>query len=139
MTSERFAELVEIYGAEPRRWPQAQRQAAIAFTEDHPGETATILETARKLDEALARYVVPGPSTKLIRMVMESAPSIQAAARRVRLWRQGASFAAVGLAGALAGALAIAVLVPMSSSPRNEDGGAYAVTAFSNMAQMTDE
>jgi hypothetical protein len=138
MTSERFAELVEIYGAEPRRWPQAQRQAAIAFTEDHPEETATILETARNLDEALDRYVVLGPSTKLIWRIMASAPSIRAAARRARLWRQGASFAAVGLAGALAGALAIAVLVPMSS-PGNEDGGAYAVTAFSNMAQMTDE
>jgi hypothetical protein len=138
MTPERFAELVEIYGAEPRRWPQGQRQAAKAFTGDHPKEAATILETARRLDEALDRYVVPGPSAKLIRMIMESAPSIRAAARRARLLRQGASFAAVGLAGALAGALAIAVLVPVSS-PRDEDGGAYALTAFSPMAQMTDE
>jgi hypothetical protein len=138
MTPERFAELVEIYGAEPRRWPQAQRQSAIAFTEDHPEETVTILESARKLDEALDRCVVPGPNAKLIRMIIESAPSVRTAARRARLWRQGASFAAVGLAGALAGALAIAVLVPMSSS-RDEDGGAYAVTAFSNMAQMTDQ
>jgi hypothetical protein len=138
MTPERFAKLVEIYGAEPQRWPQAQRQAAIAFTEDHPEETATIVETARRLDGALDRYVVPGPSAKLIRMIIESAPSIQAAARRVRLWRQGASFAAVGLAGALTGALAIAALVPMSS-PRDENSSAYAPTAFSTMAQMTDE
>jgi len=139
MTLERFAELVEIYGAEPRRWPEAHRQAAIAFTEDHPGEAASILETARRLDEALDHYVVPGPSAKLVRIIMESAPSIRAAARRMRLWKQGASFAAVGLAGALIGALAIAVLVPMSSPP-DEDAGAYAVTAFSNnMAQMADE
>jgi hypothetical protein len=138
MNSERFAELVDIYGAEPRRWPQGQRQAAIAFMQEHPEEAATILETARRLDQALDRYVVPGPGAKLVGMIIESAPSIPAAARRARLWRQGASFAAVGLAGALAGALAIAVLVPMRS-PRDEDGGAYALTAFSNMAQMTDE
>jgi hypothetical protein len=119
MTPERFAELVEIYGAEPRRWPQGRRQAAIAFMEDRPEEAATILETA------------------LIRMIMESA-SIRAASRRVRLWRRGTSFVAVGLAGALAGALAVAVLVPMSA-PGDEDGDAYAITAFSNMAQMTDE
>lgn len=138
MTPERFAELIEIYGAEPRRWPQDQRQAAIAFTEDHPEEAATIAETARRLDEALDRYVVPGPSARLIRAIMESAPPICAAARRVRLWRQGASLAALGLAGALAGALAIAFLMPMRAPP-DEDGGAYAVTAFSNMAQITDE
>jgi hypothetical protein len=138
MTPERFAELVETYGAEPRRWPQGQRLAAFAFTEDHPQEVATILENARRLDDALDRYTVPGPSAKLVRIIRESAPAIRAAARRVRLWKQGASFAAVGLAGALIGALAIAVLVPMSS-PADEDGGPYAVTAFSNMAQMADE
>jgi hypothetical protein len=138
MTPERFAELVEIYGAESRRWPQGQRQAAIAFTQDHPEDAATILETGGRVDEALDRYVVSGPSATLIRMIMQSAPSVRAAARRTRLWRQGASFGAVGLAGALIGALVIAVLVPISS-PRDEDGGAYARTAFSNMAQITDE
>jgi|SRR5579863_8581812 len=138
MTPERFAELVEIYGAEPRRWPQAQRPAAIAFTEDHPDEAATILETARRLDQTLDRYIVPGPSAELVRTIRHSAPSIVPTARRGRFWRQGASFAAVGLAGGLAGALAIALLTPMSTAA-DEDSGAYAATAFSNMAQITDE
>lgn len=138
MTPERFTELVEIYGAEPRRWAREQRQAAIAFTEDHPEEAAAILETARKLDEALDRYVVSEPRAKLIRTITESAPSIRTATRRGRLWRQGASFAAVGLAGALAGALAIALLMPMSA-PGEEEGDAYAATAFSNVVQTTDE
>lgn len=138
MTPEDFAKLVAIYGAEPRRWPQDQRQAAIAFAEDHPEEAATVLETARRLDEVLDGYVVPGPRTNLIRMIAESVPSIRATKHRLRLWKQGASFAAVGLAGALAGALTIALLMPVSA-PVDEDGGAYAVTAFSNMAQVTDE
>jgi hypothetical protein len=139
MTPERFAELVEIYGADSRRWPHGQRQAAIAFAEEHPEEAATILETAQRVDKVLDRYVVPGPSAKLVRMIMESAPSVRAAARRARLWRQTASFAAVGVSGALIGALAIAVLVPMNSARDEDDGGAYARTAFSNMAQITDE
>lgn len=138
MTSKRFAELVAAYGAEPRRWPEGQRQAAMAFMEDHPEEAAPVLENGRSLDEALDRYVVSAPSAKLILMITESAPSIRAAARRVRLWRQGAGFAAVGLAGALAGALAITLLMPMSA-PNDEDSGAYAVTAFSDMAQIKDE
>lgn len=138
MTPEHFAELVDIYGAEPRRWPQAQRQAAIAFMENRPEEVESILRAAQSLDMVLDRYIVPGPSAKLIRAVTDSAPSMRSAARRIRLWRQGLSFAAVGLAGALAGALAIAVLIPMSV-PRDEDNGAYATTAFTNMAQMKDE
>jgi hypothetical protein len=138
MTPARFAELVEIYGAESRRWPEGERLAAIAFTKDHPEEAANTLETARRLDEALDGYLVSGPSAKLIRRIMESAPLIGPAARRGRLWRNGASFAAVGLAGALAGALAIALLMPLNAQ-RGEDAGAYASTAFSNMAQISDE
>jgi hypothetical protein len=138
MTLERFAELVEIYGAEPRRWPQRERQEAMLFAREHADDAERILAGARKLDAALDRYVVPAPGATLIRAIMESAPPIRAAARRVRLWRHGMSFAAAGLAGALAGALVIAVLLPMSV-PDDEDGGAYAVTAFTNMAHITDE
>lgn len=139
MTPERFAELVDIYGAEPRRWPEAQRQSAVAFMENRPEEVEPVLRAARKLDAILDRYVVPGPGARLIGVIMESAPLVRTAARRVQLWRQGASFAAVGLAGALAGALAIAVLIP-TSVPGDEDNGAYATTAFTSMVQqMTDE
>ena len=128
----------ERIGKRTARWPQEQRQEAISFTEDHADEAEQVLAAARKLDEALDRYVVPAPGATLIGAIMESAPPVRAAARRVWLWRQGVSFAAVGLAGALAGALVIAVLLPMSV-PGDEDGGAYAVTAFTSMAQMTDK
>ncbi|HEY2534510.1 MAG TPA: hypothetical protein VGJ20_42465 [Xanthobacteraceae bacterium] len=76
MTSELSAEGVEIYVVKLRRWPDGQRQAAIVFAEDHPEEAATILESTRRLDEALDRYVVPWPGAKLIRMITDSAPSI---------------------------------------------------------------
>jgi len=137
MTSERFAELAEIYGAEPRRWPEGQREAAAAYRKAHPEEAEKALLAARRLDRALDRYAVPGPGAKLAMTIIEAAPPLRAAARRLRLWRQGAGFAALGLAGALAGALAIAVLMPMTAP--SDENGAYAMTAFSDMAQIMDE
>jgi hypothetical protein len=137
MTPERFAELVEIYGAELRRWPEEQRDAAMAYVETHPQDAEKALQAARMLDGALDRYVVPGPGAGLATAIIEAAPPLRAAARRLKIWRQGASFAALGLAGALAGALAIAVLLPMTAPP--DEDGAYAMTAFSNMAEIVDE
>jgi hypothetical protein len=137
MTPERFAELIETYGAEPRRWPEALRDTATAWMEAHPEETANALHAARRLDGVLDRYLVPGPDAKLTAAIIEAAPPLRAAARRLRLWRQGAGFAALGFAGALAGALAIAVLMPMTAP--SDENGAYAMTAFSDMAQIMDE
>ncbi|MGN6583240.1 MAG: hypothetical protein ACTHJV_06015 [Rhizobiaceae bacterium] len=137
MTPERFAELVEIYGSEPRRWPEGQRDAAASYVETHPQDAEKTLQAARRLDEALDRYAVPGPGAGLTTAIIDGSPPLRVAARRMRLWRQGAGFAALGLAGALAGALTIAVLLPMTAPP--DEDGAYAMTAFSNMAQIMDE
>jgi hypothetical protein len=137
MTPERFAELVEIYGAELRRWPEEQRDAASLCMETHPEETARALQAARWLDGSLDRYAMPRPGTGLTKAIIDASPPLRAAARRMRLWRQGAGFAALGLAGALAGALAIAVLIPMTAPP--DENSAYAMTVFGNMAEIMDE
>jgi hypothetical protein len=137
MTPERFAELAEIYGAELRRWPEEQREAAATYRKAYPREAEKALAAARKLDGALDRYAVSGPGARLVTAIVEAAPPLRAASRRMQFWRQGAGFAALGLAGALAGALAIAVLMPMTAPP--DEDGAYAMTAFSNMAQIVDE
>ncbi|TAN18325.1 MAG: hypothetical protein EPN45_01285 [Rhizobiaceae bacterium] len=137
MTPERFSELAEIYGAELRRWPEDRREAAAAYSEAYPEEAERTLAAARRLDEALDGYAVTGPGAKLTMAIVEATPSFRTAARRMQLWWQGAGFAALGLAGALAGALAIALLMPMTVPP--DEGGAYAMTAFSDMAQIVDE
>ena len=36
MNAERFASLLDAYGAEPRRWPDAERDAAQAFARADP-------------------------------------------------------------------------------------------------------
>lgn len=137
MTPERFSELAEIYGAEPRRWPEDRRKDAAAYRKAHPEEAEKALAGVRRLDEALDGYAVTGPGARLTTAIIEAAPPFRAAARRIRLWRQGAGFAALGLAGALAGALAIALLMPMTAPP--DEGAAYAMTAFSDMSQIMDE
>ncbi len=137
MNPERFAELVEAYGAEPRRWPSALRAAAELWAQAHPEEAADALRVARRLDAVLDRHVVQVPGARLTAAVVDSASSLRAMARRARLWRRGAGLAGLGLVGAMAGALAVAVLLPMTA-PADEDG-AYAATAFTDMTQMMDE
>ncbi len=46
MTPERFRQLTEIYGAEPRRWPEAEREAALAYWRDHAAEAEKALVEA---------------------------------------------------------------------------------------------
>ncbi len=52
MTSERFRAITEAYGAEPGRWPEGERAAALAFAAGHAGADAW-LEAARGLDALL--------------------------------------------------------------------------------------
>lgn len=47
MTNERFKELLDAYGANPARWPEAEREAALALAKSSD-------EARRLLDEAAA-------------------------------------------------------------------------------------
>jgi hypothetical protein len=47
MTNDRFKELLDAYGADPARWPQSEREAALAFAKSSD-------EARRLLDEAAA-------------------------------------------------------------------------------------
>jgi len=52
MDRTRFEALLEAYGADPRRWPEAERAAAVAFASAHPEMGAVAAEAAR-LDAVL--------------------------------------------------------------------------------------
>ncbi|MHA6288292.1 hypothetical protein [Maricaulis sp. CAU 1757] len=55
MNEIRFHQIVEAYGADPARWPEAERDAAQDFVRDH-GETARpVLAEAGSLDALLGR------------------------------------------------------------------------------------
>ena len=52
MTLDRFVAIVDAYGASPQRWPEAERDAAIAFMKATP-EARRLAEEAEALDGLL--------------------------------------------------------------------------------------
>ncbi|WP_321813310.1 MULTISPECIES: hypothetical protein [unclassified Paraburkholderia] len=121
MTPERFHTLVEAYGADPRRWPQDERADALAWARAHRTQADAVLQEALALDAWLARDLVAPPSRALVEQIVASAPvavPVQAKpdrAKRKRFWWSGAAFAGVGIAGALAGAMAMSMLLPANT------------------------
>lgn len=61
MDRSRFEAIVAAYGAEPERWPAAERAAAAAFAQAHPEVAGPLLARERALDRLLdaARQDVP--------------------------------------------------------------------------------
>ena len=77
MDRERFAYLLDAYGADFRRWPaQARAQAAAFAAQD--AEAAALIGEARKLDAVLdgARDEA-GPSADLAARILAAAPRAQ--------------------------------------------------------------
>ena len=77
MDRERFAYLLDAYGADFRRWPAEARARAAAFAAQDP-EAAALIAEARTLDAALdgARDEV-GPSADLAARILAAAPRAQ--------------------------------------------------------------
>ena len=130
MTPERFRELTEIYGAEPRRWPAAERDAALAYLRDHTAEAEAALADALALDGMLSRHAVAPAGAALREQIVASAPKAREWTwRPARLVWQSAGLAGLGLAGALAGAIVISAFMPLDRQG-DDDESAYVVTAF---------
>ena len=97
MDAARFEELVAAYGAEPRRWPEAERAAAEAFAQTDAGQR--VLAEARSLDAALEEAKEEAPiSLDLRRKMLASAPKPQALP-----WRAVAALAACAVFGVALG------------------------------------
>lgn len=59
MTERRFARLISAHGADPARWPEAERAAGIAWADSHP-EARAALAAERRLD-AMLDLAAPPP------------------------------------------------------------------------------
>ncbi len=119
MTPERFRIIVEAYGADSRRWPDAERDAARAWAGTHRDQAGAVLAEAAELDGWLGASRVEPASAALFERIVASAPA--PAPRRLswsrgRLWWSGAAVVGIGAAGALAGALAMSATL-LSASP----------------------
>jgi len=112
MTSERFLALVAAYGADARRWPEAERAAAQAFAAAEPHAAAPALAEADAADALLHASRVAHPSMALRDRVIASAAGAGLKARREgRRWLDrlvltlGAGWAPGRRAGIVAGVM----------------------------------
>ncbi|MGF6572901.1 hypothetical protein ABH945_005022 [Paraburkholderia sp. GAS333] len=134
MTPERFHQIVEAYGADPRRWPSHERAAAQAWAQRHREQADAVLADAATLDAFLAADKVDPPSVALQQRVIGSAPVRQPRqpATRRRLWWSGAAVAGVGLLGGVAGAFAVSFFVLTETVPPIHDAyeSSYLTSSF---------
>ena len=110
MTAERFLALVAAYGADRRRWPEAERPAAEAFAAAHSGLAGPALVEADAVDALLQRSPTPQVSMALRDRVMAAAATAGGKVGRTgRVWIDrlslafGAGWAAAACAGVVAG------------------------------------
>lgn len=131
MTPERFEALLAAYGADPARWPAAERGAAQAFAERARG--APMLARERRLDALLAAAGTPAPAdeallTRLLAVPGQGRPRgfLAGVTRDVR-----AFLAPRALAGELA-ALAAALLAGLwlGASSGTAEAEAVDLTAY---------
>ena len=100
MGLERFERLVEAYGADPRRWPEAERAAAEAFLAGN-AEARARMAAAAELDRLLALAPAIEPSDLLRQRVLRAAPTRSTIGPFG--WLSGAGWAAAAAAGVLVG------------------------------------
>lgn len=112
MTSERFLALVAAYGADARRWPEAERAAAQAFLAARADAVGPALAEADAADALLHASRVAHPSMALRDRVIASAAEAGLKARRQGgRWldrlaiTMGAGWAAAACAGIVAGVM----------------------------------
>ncbi|WP_175654712.1 hypothetical protein [Burkholderia ambifaria] len=129
MTPERFRTIVAAYGSDARRWPQDERAAAEVWAQAHPRDALAALDDAAELDAWLMQDTIAPPAPALVERIVASAPAPQRARRRGKVWWSGAAFAGVGLAGALAGAVAVSMLM-LGSAPIAQHEPGYLTTTF---------
>jgi hypothetical protein len=108
MNAQRFQDLAEAYGADPRRWPEGERAAARAFMDADRHGAERLLFEARQIDLALDAAPRPVVSHALREQVIALAATagLKPRARfafRGLAWASGAGWAAACAAGVLVG------------------------------------
>ena len=123
MDRSRFEHLLEAYGADFARWPEAERAAGEAYARAHADEVAALLSDTRSLDAALdAGKALPAASAGLTARVLAAAPRA-APMRQIRFAPAGWALAACAVLGVIIGYGAGALAQP-------SDDGSYFSAAF---------
>jgi len=106
MTNERFLQILNAYGANPQRWPSAERAQAEAFAARHGDEWAAALAAEAELD-ALLGSGEGRPGDLLQRRIVRSLPQIE-----VWNWRAPLAAAAALVIGVMLGFSSGALITP---------------------------
>ena len=107
MNKDRFFSIVDAYGAEPRRWPDADREGALAFAEVE-AEAGAHLRRAAEIDRVLDENRPLAPSPAMRRRILNAAPTAARDAGRINWWAPSAGLVAAGVAGLMFGATLLA-------------------------------
>lgn len=116
MTPDRFATLIDAYGASPERWPAPEREGALAYLQATPAAHAQVAEAGR-LDALLDRMEAPATSPKAridiarITATAQEAPANVIAFKpkprtlppQIRQWVRAGALAAAGICGLVVG------------------------------------
>lgn len=122
MTPERFAELADAYGANLRRWPKAEREAARRLLDVGDGQLLATWQRASWLDGQLDSYQVPVTDTILVRSIVARgpAPNPAAAWSTWGTWLSRIGLLGAGLAGLATGMLLVSLSMPRGPSVDSE-------------------
>src|SRR5262249_28497256 len=128
ITLERFAELLEAYGADPERWPDTERAAA-RYLLDGSADARSLWEQAAAVDRLLDGVPEEVPSAALVERVLAAVPR----RRVVRAWRR-ALIAAVPLAAAAT----VTLWLTPREAPAPPAGPGVAVATMGEYTSPTD-
>lgn len=132
----RVRALVEAFGADPARWPETEREAALAWLQANPDEASALLAEARALDGMLDAWRLDPTPAPLLRQVLAPAPAVVRQARRrsfLLTLGGGAGLAAACLAGILAAPSLMSPSLP-SPSLSGPLEGALAVSSVQSVS-----
>lgn len=93
MDRARFQALADAYGGDVTRWPEGERDAALALLAGQPGMARTVLAAALSLDTVLDALPSPHASADMRERLAAAAPKPKAALS----WRRWLTGAGVGL------------------------------------------
>lgn len=142
MNLERFTAIVDAYGGSPARWPEAEREAAVAFMRSSP-DAQRLAEEAESLDSLLDMPETAPVTRELQDRILASQPvgtnrARSAAVARGFSWSRWIPTAAVTCSLALGAAVGTQLprIMGFDDDALALDAVASALTASSSDAEM---
>ncbi len=126
MSDQRLHEIIASFGAAPKRWPEAERDAALALLEQ--GNAASAVDQGQALDQLLDSISAPAPSELLQARILKQAKADRLVTRIIsastpRPQRQNLPFRAIAatLAITLGVGIGVEQFFPSNSQSYRDD------------------